>query len=117
MSNILNHPFKVEMWLVCAANKAASMLGCGTVFTYVEVHKRQRGLIFKQHSSHLHEDLQQLDAAAQEGRHGFVSHSHVLLATTTTRKNMVKESASKLHCTSSDGGHQKTNVPVDTDDL
>lgn len=35
-------------------------------------------MIPNQHSSHLHEDIQQLDAAAQEGRHRFVSHPDIL---------------------------------------
>lgn len=31
-----------------------------------------------QYSSHLHENLQQLDTAAEERRHGFVSHPNIL---------------------------------------
>lgn len=48
------------------------------LFTYIVIYKRERGLILNQYSSHLHEDLQQLDTAAQERRHGFVSHPDIL---------------------------------------
>lgn len=48
------------------------------LFTYIERDKRQRAMILNQQSSHLHEDLQQLDAAAQKKRHGFVSNPDIL---------------------------------------
>lgn len=47
-------------------------------FTYIVIYKRQRALILNQYSSHLHKDLQQLDTAAQERRHSFVSHPDIL---------------------------------------
>ena len=51
-----------------------------SLLTYIVIYKRQRALIFNQYSSHLHEDLQQLDTAAQERRHSFVSHPDILQA-------------------------------------
>lgn len=52
--------------------------GLGVLCTHGVVDKRQRTANQIQLVSHLHEDLQQRHAAAQEGSHSAVTHPHVL---------------------------------------
>lgn len=82
--SLKSHFYKLNPHLAIAAQcftvhaGHAPCYGSAVSFTYVELHKRKKALIPNQHSSHLHEDIQQLDAAAQEGRHRFVSHPDIL---------------------------------------
>lgn len=77
-------------WIQCILNLGVVSSGSDgflhafswNFFTYIVIYKRQRAQIFNQDSSHLHEDLQQLDTGAQERRHSFVPHPDILCAST-----------------------------------